>query len=110
MCLVVPQAIQGGYENKEDKRERRDLNHLLGLTCKKLRAKMPTNLLYRERPELKAQEAKEAAEKAASGSATDAKETGNLLIRLFFSQSLVCKQTFFALKSFDLKSKLLEKS
>ena len=78
VSFVVSQAIQGGYENKEDKRERRDLNHLLGLTCKKLRAKMPTNLLYRERPELKAQEAKEAAEKAASGSATDAKETGNL--------------------------------
>ena len=41
------QAIQGGYENRDDKRERRDLNHLLGLTCKKLRSKMPLNLLYR---------------------------------------------------------------
>ena len=33
------------------KRDRRDLNHLLGLTCQKLRSKMPANLLYREAPE-----------------------------------------------------------
>ena len=53
------QAIQGGYENGTNKRERKDLNHLLSLTCKKLRSKMPANLLFRERPELKAQEAKD---------------------------------------------------
>ena len=41
------------------KRDRRDLNHLLDLTCRKLRSKMPANLLYREAPERAAQKAQD---------------------------------------------------
>ena len=41
------------------KRDRRDLNHLLGLTCQKLKSKMPVNLLYREAPERAAQKAQD---------------------------------------------------
>ena len=41
------------------KRDRRDLNHLLGLTCQKLSSKMPANLLYREAPERAAQKAQD---------------------------------------------------
>ena len=41
------------------KRDRRDLNHLLSLTCQKLSAKMTSNLLYREAPERAAQKAQD---------------------------------------------------
>ena len=42
------------------KRDRRDLNHLLSLTCQKLSSKMtPTDLLYREAPERAAQKAQD---------------------------------------------------
>ena len=35
------------------------MNHLLSLTCQKLRSKMPANLLYREAPERAAQKAQD---------------------------------------------------
>ena len=58
--ILLFQAIAGGgAESTMSKRDRRDLNHLLGLTCQKLRAKMPDNLLYREAPERAAQKAQD---------------------------------------------------
>ena len=49
----------GGAESTMSKRDRRDLNHLLGLTCQKLKSKMPEDLLYREAPERAAQKAQD---------------------------------------------------
>ena len=54
------QAIAGGgAESTMSKRDRRDLNHLLSLTCQKLSSKMTTDLLYREAPEKAAQKAQD---------------------------------------------------
>ena len=60
------------------KRDRRDLNHLLSLTCQKLRAKMPDDLLYREAPE-------RAAQKAQDGIDTSDRNT-KMVSKLIFSK------------------------
>ena len=58
-CKAFQAIAGGGAESTMSKRDRRDLNHLLSLTCQKLRSKMPANLLYREAPERAAQKAQD---------------------------------------------------
>ena len=72
MCVsAVLQAIAGGGESAMSKRDRRDLNHLLSLTCRKLRSKMPANLLFREAPEKAAQKAQDSFFDASSNTTVD---------------------------------------
>ena len=58
-CKAFQAIAGGGAESTMSKRDRRDLNHLLNLTCNKLLSKMPANLLYREAPEKAAQKAQD---------------------------------------------------
>ena len=82
-CKAFQAIAGGGAESTMSKRDRRDLNHLLSLTCQKLRSKMPANLLYREAPERAAQKAQDGVD----ASDKNAKAVSKLIFHFIFTHN-----------------------